>query len=77
MRVSEGGHSIPEEVIIRSYHKGLQNLNRIFLKICDYWIVIDNSNTPYKFIAEGAVNSVMTIYEEANWTIIKNNNYEK
>ncbi|CAN5560938.1 zeta toxin family protein [soil metagenome] len=76
-RVSEGGHNIPEDVIIRRYYKGLANLTHVFLDICDYWIVIDNSNNPYKFIAEGALNFPATIYDIEIWNDIKNKDYEK
>jgi predicted ABC-type ATPase len=76
-RVSEGGHNIPEEVIIRRYFKGLANLTNIFIDICDYWIVIDNSTNPYKFIAEGALNLLVTIYENEIWSKIKTINNEK
>lgn len=76
-RVSEGGHNIPGEVIIRRYFKGLANLTNIFIDICDYWIVIDNSTNPYKFIAEGALNLPVTIYENEIWTRIKTMNHEK
>ena len=76
-RVSEGGHNIPEDVIIRRYFKGLTNLTNIFIDICDYWIVIDNSNNPYKFIAEGAINLPATIYDNEIWNKIKINRHEK
>ncbi len=76
-RVSEGGHNIPEDVIIRSYFKGLANLTNVFINICDYWIVIDNSNNPYKFIAEGAINLPATIYDNLIWNEIKTKNHEK
>lgn len=77
MRVSEGGHNIPQDVIIRRYFKGLQNLINVFTDICDYWIIIDNSNTPYKFIAEGGLNNTPTIYENEIWDQIKANKNEK
>ncbi len=76
-RVSEGGHNIPEDVIIRRYFKGLANLTNIFIDICDYWIVIDNSTNPYKFIAEGALNLPVTIYENEIWIKINTINHEK
>jgi predicted ABC-type ATPase len=76
-RVSEGGHDIPEDVIVRRYFKGLENLTKIFTDICDYWIVIDNSNTPYKFIAEGGMKLQSTIYDDTIWEIIKTNKDEK
>jgi predicted ABC-type ATPase len=72
-RVSEGGHNIPQDVIVRRYYKGMQNLVNVFTDICDYWIVIDNSNTPYKFIAEGGMNMMLTIYENEIWDKIKAN----
>ena len=31
-RVSEGGHNIPEQIIIRRYFKGIFNLTRVFCK---------------------------------------------
>jgi predicted ABC-type ATPase len=76
-RVSEGGHHIPEDVIIRRYFKGLANLTNVFINICDYWIVIDNSTNPYKFIAEGALNLPAIIYENEIWIKIKTINHEK
>jgi hypothetical protein len=51
----------------------MQNLVNVFTDICDYWIVIDNSNTPYKFIAEGGMNMMLTIYENEIWDKIKAN----
>jgi predicted ABC-type ATPase len=52
-RVLEGGHNIPEEVIRRRYTKGIYNLFNLFIPICDYWKIIDNSQKPYVIVAEG------------------------
>lgn len=43
-RVREGGHSIPSEVIRRRYTNGIRNLSRIYIPICDYWTVYNNSS---------------------------------
>jgi predicted ABC-type ATPase len=51
IRVSEGCHSIPEEVIRRRYKKGLLNLTQAFLSIVDFWYVIDNSEAQQIYIA--------------------------
>jgi predicted ABC-type ATPase len=77
IRVSEGGHNIPEEVIRRRYFRGVYNLTNKFIDICDYWIVIDNSAFPYKFIAEGSLDFPITIYENDIWEKIKMMNNEK
>ena len=76
-RVAEGGHNIPENVIFRRYFKGLANLTHVFIDICDYWIVIENSISPYKFIAEGSLLLPATIYEHQIWNKIKTAIYEK
>ncbi|MEH3114644.1 zeta toxin family protein [Pedobacter terrae] len=65
MRVSEGGHDIPEDVIRRRYYKGIQNLQQ-FIKTVDFWFVLNNSKKSLQFIAEGN-KSEMTIFEKENW----------
>jgi len=52
-RVIEGGHDIPEDVIRRRYIAGIKNLFEIYLPICDYWMIFDNSQVPTNIIAEG------------------------
>ncbi|MBD5164059.1 MAG: zeta toxin [Bacteroidales bacterium] len=41
-RVSEGGHNIPTETIIRRYWSGLENFFTIFAPIVDSWMFFDN-----------------------------------
>lgn len=43
MRVREGGHNIPKDVIYRRYWAGLSNLFDIFVPIVDDWSLYDNS----------------------------------
>ncbi|MDQ3395324.1 MAG: zeta toxin family protein [Bacteroidota bacterium] len=43
LRVKEGGHNIPKNVINRRYIKGIQNLFNIYMPICDYSMIFDNS----------------------------------
>jgi predicted ABC-type ATPase len=71
IRVTEGGHDIPKEVIIRRYQKGIKNLVNIFVNLCDYWLVIDNSSRPYTFIAEGNGYTETNIYHKEKWEQIK------
>ena len=52
-RVISGGHNIPENVIFRRYSSGINNLSKLNLPICDYWLIIDNSEPPFQIIAEG------------------------
>mgnify|MGYP004545175005 FL=1 len=52
-RVAKGGHNIPVETIIRRYYMGLKYLFNDYMKICDRWILADNSHPPFKVVAEG------------------------
>jgi predicted ABC-type ATPase len=71
IRVSEGGHNIPEETIRRRYFKGIYNLTKKFINVCDYWIIINNSEKPFNFVAEGYGNDELNIYDELIWQQIK------
>jgi len=70
-RVMEGGHNIPEETITRRYARGIINLTNVFLKLSDYWLVIDNSNPLYTFVVEGNNGLDETIFNYEIWDKIK------
>lgn len=55
-RVAEGGHHIPSDVIERRYYRGIHNLTKLYIPICDNWLVIDNMTVAPETIALGAVN---------------------
>ena len=71
-RVSEGGHNIPVDVIVRRYNKGIINFLNVFVNLCDYWLVIDNSNKPFSLIAEGNKNTTSVIYDNKSWALLVN-----
>lgn len=71
MRVSAGGHNIPEEVIRRRYHSGIKNLYDLYTPVCDYWIMVDNSQQPFKIIAKGNKNNLLTIIDSSLYQNIK------
>lgn len=50
IRVSKGGHSIPDEVIERRYFKGLDNFSKYATEAND-WYVYDNSGKNYELVA--------------------------
>jgi len=63
-RVISGGHNIPEDVIYRRYWAGTRNLSKLYLPICDYWLIIDNSEPPFQIIAEGFKTENIEIYNQ-------------
>jgi predicted ABC-type ATPase len=54
-RVRKGGHNIPADVVKRRYFKGISNLFRLFMPICDSWIIADNSLDELATIARNTV----------------------
>ena len=52
-RVSKGGHNIPQDIIVRRYYEGIDNLFKIYMPIVDTWILVNNSETPRSIVATG------------------------
>jgi predicted ABC-type ATPase len=71
IRVSEGGHDIPTDTIKRRYKTGVTNLINKYIPLCDYWIVINNSEGPYNLISEGLKNTEISIKDSIIWNKIK------
>ena len=77
IRVSEGGHNIPEETIRRRYFRGIYNLSNKFIGLCDFWIVINNSSRPYTFVAEGQGLKEIKVHDDIIWQLIKTQTNEE
>lgn len=69
-RVAKGGHHIPEDVIIRRYHRSVENLVERYIPMVDKWSVHDNTNEATQLVAEG--NSIIpsTISIPEIWELI-------
>jgi len=63
-RVAAGGHNIPENTIRRRYAAGIRNLFELYLPICDYWMITDNSMSPMEVIAKGFKNEKKEIFNQ-------------
>jgi predicted ABC-type ATPase len=66
-RVKEGGHNIATDVIKRRYLSGVKNLFNLYLPIADYWMIIDNSENPFKLVAEGNSTNEKQINDNHIW----------
>ena len=66
-RVAAGGHNIPEETIRRRYHVGIDYFFNIYAPISERWILADNSQIPFRVIAEGSKNDVINIKDEETY----------
>ncbi len=77
-RVSEGGHNIPSDIIVRRYYNGLKNLFNLYIPQADYWMVFDNSNMAAALIAEGNTDQDWIIQNKVTFERLKKiGNHEK
>ena len=66
-RVASGGHNIPEDTIIRRYHRGRKNLIESYIPLCDTWIIYNNSSFPPELVATYNQQSKITLYSQEIW----------
>ncbi len=74
-RVSEGGHDIPTDVVIRRYHRGINNLLNVFADICDSAIVVDNA-LEMEVIATKEKQSDWAVRDALKWNQFKSLSHE-
>lgn len=53
MRVAQGGHDVPADVIRRRFEAGMRNFVEIYKQRVDYWTLFDNSGVDLLRLAEG------------------------
>ena len=70
-RVEAGGHNIPEETIRRRYQTGISYFFNLYSPVCERWILADNSQIPFRVIAEGVKDGVISIKDEDTFARIK------
>lgn len=70
-RVAAGGHHIPEETVRRRYKVGLKYFFDDYAPTCDRWILADNSELPFKVVAEGGKDGIHSIKDEQIYNTIK------
>jgi predicted ABC-type ATPase len=71
LRVKEGGHNIPKEVIYRRYLKGIKNLFNIYLPTCDYSMIFDNSTPEPVLVYESEKGGPENIHDLERFSNIK------
>jgi len=71
IRVKEGGHHIPEDVIERRYIKGILNLFDIYLPIIDGVLIFDNSYGKHELIAHKIEDEKIKIINNQKFNLLK------
>ena len=71
IRVKEGGHNIPIDVIERRYVNGIKNLFDIYLEIVDQVLIFDNSEGKPILIAEKNFEEEIVIHNLEKFNDLK------
>jgi predicted ABC-type ATPase len=71
IRVAEGGHHIPTDIVIRRYYRGMTNLFTRFIPIVDFWVIVNNTFNVMDEIANGEKNIIKEIKNYYLWNQIK------
>ncbi len=70
-RGEAGGHNIPEETIRRRYNVGIYYFFKSYSPVCERWILADNSQIPFRVIADGSKTDIINIKDEETYRKIK------
>ncbi len=69
-RVSEGGHDVPGDIVVRRYWKGLRDLHRLYLPLVDLGFIYDNSDEGRDLIAE-VLQTTLIVHDPRRWSVIE------
>ena len=50
LRVKQGGHDVPEDVIRRRFDAGLANFRNVYAQLVEAWVLYDNSNSQFTML---------------------------
>jgi len=67
IRVSRGGHNIPEDTVRRRFRRSLRNFFHLYLPLADTWTLCDNSGGALVDVAYGRANQEPVIVDQARW----------
>ncbi len=70
-RVAAGGHNIPEDTIRRRYYVGINYFFKDYAPICERWILADNSEPPFRVVAEGGRERSLLVRDEETYVKIQ------
>jgi predicted ABC-type ATPase len=70
-RVREGGHSVPNDVVVRRYWAGLTNLQLLYLPLADIAVIYDNSDGQGTLIAQRPPNGSLVVNDSSRWAMIE------
>ncbi|MEM8757559.1 MAG: zeta toxin family protein [Planctomycetota bacterium] len=71
LRVSQGGHDVPEAVIRRRFRRGLTNLFGLYAEIANEWSIYDSSGATPRAVYESEPGTTETIHDAEQLEALK------
>ncbi len=75
-RVAQGGHDIPQDVIIRRYYRSLFNFVSEYTNLAHNWYLVDNSGKYSDLIACKLEKQPLNIIDENIWNQVNSMRHE-
>jgi len=69
-RVEQGGHDIPQNVIIRRYHRSIYNFLTEYSSIANNWFLYDNTGKYSELISEKIGSGRINIVDDKLWKMV-------
>jgi len=69
--VGQGGHGLPEDVVIRRYWAGLANMISMYLPVADIAAIYENSDQKRALIAHKGMGTPLRVLDNARWLAIE------
>ncbi len=71
-RVLSGGHSVPDDIVRRRYHRGLDNFFRIYIPLADAWRFYENSDLRGpRLVARGGTEIDEEVIDARTWRLAR------
>ncbi|MCL2623680.1 MAG: zeta toxin family protein [Planctomycetaceae bacterium] len=67
LRVSQGGHDVPDEIVERRFELGLKNFFELYMKQIAKWTFAENTINRLIKIAEASPDNEMIVYDNTRW----------
>jgi predicted ABC-type ATPase len=70
-RVSQGGHNIPTDTVLRRYYASVWNMRNLYLPLADEAEIYDNTDRKRVMIAEKRENLALFVHDPERWARIE------
>ncbi len=71
LRVAQGGHDVPADIVRRRFGRSLNNFFDLYMPLADEWTLFDNSTIPHARAIAAKFANQLTVMEPTTWHKLK------